>query len=352
MRPKGGLDKKKRKVKVILDGNAERKIIDDYNCGNSLGKLAKKYNVSKSYISNMLKRRKIKTNANYSDIVKWKNIKDLESMENGVSGIYGLYFIKNNDIKLYVGSSTNIKNRLKDHHRLLKSGTHDSKLVQQYFDDKEYSLNFAIIKECDEKSIMQNERFYQHKYNENCLLNSWRATNLNDLLPWLDKAILLKSYGDYIQNDNGCWESKNLNKRGYGVLRVVAFRDWGIGITKYFYNHRVAYWEKYGEYPELIRHKCGNKKCRNPDHLEPGNHKDNALDRRGDFPEIFEKKWVELGGDIAKLSKHFGWKGNCRLRGKLVSSVVYGWEKKLNLRDKYPEILASNKNRKKIIKNN
>jgi hypothetical protein len=108
----------------------------------------------------------------------------------------------------------------------------------------------------------------------------------------------------------------------------------------------VAYWEKYGKYPELVRHKCGNSKCRNPDHLIEGNHKDNALDKRGNFPEIFEQKWVEYCGDVMKLTGHFGWKGNCKTKGGMVSTSVYEWEKKLNLRDRYREILASNKDRK------
>ena len=54
---------------------------------------------------------------------------------------------------------------------------------------------------------------------------------------------------------------------------------------------------------------------------------------------------------MAKLTKVFGWKGNCRLGDDMVSSCVYEWEKKLDLRNKYPEILEANKNRKKFIKN-
>jgi hypothetical protein len=57
-------------------------------------------------------------------------------------------------------------------------------------------------------------------------------------------------------------------------------------------------------------------------------------------------KWVEYCGDVMKLTQYFGWKGNCKIKGKMVSTSVYEWEKKLNLRDKYREILASNKDRK------
>jgi len=44
--------------------------------------------------------------------------------------------------------------------------------------------------------------------------------------------------------------------------------------------HRTSYRLFKGEIPEnlIIRHKCRNK-CVNPDHLELGTHKDNAIDR-------------------------------------------------------------------------
>lgn len=352
MRPKGSKDKEKRKIKTFLSSIQERKIIEQYGLGYSLGKLAKLYNVSKSAISSLFKRRGMKLRVNQTDIVGWKTITNINSLVDNTSGIYCIYFVNkkdNNDIKLYVGSSLNIKNRLSDHYRLLNGGNHYSKLIQQYFNDNRYNYKFAIIEECDGKDIMQRERVYQYKYNRSCLLNSWLATNSEDLLPWLTKAVTLKSYNDYVENDVGCWESKNVDKRGYGVLRVVAFRDWGPGHVKYFYNHRVAYWEKHGKYPELIRHKCDNKKCRNPDHLIEGNYRDNAIDKRKDFPEKFMQKWEEFGGGVVKLTEYFGWKPNVRLKDQMVSSCVYDWEKKLNLRNMYPEILSNNPDRKFIM---
>jgi hypothetical protein len=349
MRPKGSKDKEKRKIKTFLSSIQERKIIEQYEKGYSSGKLAKLYSVSKSCVSLLFKKRGVKSRVNQKDVCGWTKISDPKKIKKNLCGIYCLYFVNKkdkNDIKLYVGSSANIKNRLKDHYSKLNNKNHNNKLVQTYFCDPGYDCCYAIMKLCDEKNIMQEERAYQYKYNRSCLLNSWLATNVDDLLPWLNKAITLKSYNQYDINNNGCWEIKNVDKEGYGVLKVVAFRDWGPGHVKCFYSHRVAYWEKYGEYPELIRHKCDNKRCRNPDHLAEGNHRDNALDKRGDFPERFTSKWKEFGGNVAKLSEYFGWKNNCRLGDGMVSSCVYEWEKKLNLRDRYPEILRNNTNRK------
>lgn len=67
-----------------------------------------------------------------------------------------------------------------------------------------------------------------------------------------------------------CKESNYIHQSGYG--RLAATVD---GKTKFFSKHGVAYWEKCGEYAELVRHLCYN-----PDHLASGNHRDNSLDKK------------------------------------------------------------------------
>lgn len=42
--------------------------------------------------------------------------------------------------------------------------------------------------------------------------------------------------------------------------------------------HRVAFEEHYGYLPPVVRHKCDNPPCVNPDHLEPGTQADNVRD--------------------------------------------------------------------------
>ena len=353
MRKKGSKDKNKRKVKTILDGIQERNLIKDYEQGLRISELRKKYNVTKAYISSMFKSRNIKKRIYLSIIKQWETIDSIGNLKENISGVYGIYFINktdHNDISLYIGSSVNVKSRLGEHYRNLKNDNHRSKLLSKYFFDENYSMVFSIIERCSEEFILQRETYHLHEYNKSCLINMWKSTREEDLRPWLEKAVTYSSYKKHytINNDTGCKESNNVHKGGYARIEVVIGESKDKGQKKYFYKHRVAYWEKYGEYPELIRHKCNNPKCYNADHLEKGNHKDNILDRRGNFPKTFEEKWVELKGDLEKLTEYFSerWNASQKWRGKLVSNQIYLWERKLHLRKKYPQILDSHGDRR------
>jgi hypothetical protein len=200
MRPKNSIDVAPRKKKRFLGGKDERSIIEKYDGGFSLKKLSYEYDVSKSYLSNLLKRRNVKCRVNNSHLKTWTRIDNVDELKEGICGIYGLCFVNkqdSNDIKLYVGGSTNIKVRLKSHVKSLESNDHDSKTLQKYFDDDNYVLKLAIIKECDENCVMQEERVVQHLYNRSCLLNCWLACDENNLLPYLNKAITLRGYKNY-----------------------------------------------------------------------------------------------------------------------------------------------------------
>jgi hypothetical protein len=52
--------------------------------------------------------------------------------------------------------------------------------------------------------------------------------------------------------------------------------------NKHINAHRIAYTISKGEIPNgmVVRHKCDNTKCINPDHLELGTHRDNMRDRQ------------------------------------------------------------------------
>ena len=72
--------------------------------------------------------------------------------------------------------------------------------------------------------------------------------------------------------ESGCWEwVGSRNQKGYGLITIH---------NKTTKAHRLAYQTWVGPIPEglLIRHKCDNPPCINPEHLEPGTIQDNAQD--------------------------------------------------------------------------
>lgn len=76
----------------------------------------------------------------------------------------------------------------------------------------------------------------------------------------------------WTETKSGCWEWRGRRlKGGYGQLDFE-----GKGVQA----HRIAYETWVGEIPKdlIVRHKCDNPPCINPDHLETGTYQDNADD--------------------------------------------------------------------------
>lgn len=80
---------------------------------------------------------------------------------------------------------------------------------------------------------------------------------------------------EWVVNENNCWEViSHSTVRGYPVMRD----NWELRLN---YMSRIFYKECFGEIPKgmVVRHKCDNPLCINPEHLELGTHQDNTNDK-------------------------------------------------------------------------
>lgn len=100
----------------------------------------------------------------------------------------------------------------------------------------------------------------------------------------------------YTLTPDGCHEWKGARiSAGYGHFYYRG---------EHYYAHRLACALRHGLEPtELARHKCDNPACFNPDHLEPGTHKENVADMWSRGREVMPAARLGTEHHAAKLSE-------------------------------------------------
>jgi hypothetical protein len=189
----------------------------------------------------------------------------------------GVYVIeirqKNGYAGYYVGSSVNIAQRYSNHLSALNSNIHYNTVMQSHYNNR-LSINCYVWCLEDEKNLLLKESGIIASY---CgLYNKWRNVDAKEVMRELVEAAERFTENRYVVMQSGCWEWKSTNHTGYG--RAISIRK--DGVIRYFIPHRVSIFKHRGEYPELVRHKCNNRRCVNPEHLEGGSYRENARDKR------------------------------------------------------------------------
>lgn len=121
----------------------------------------------------------------------------------------------------------------------------------------------------------------------------WRHGSLDvaRATPSMSKDERLRRIGWEIDQSNGCWIwCGRKAHRGHGII------DIDNGSTG---AYRLAYEAWVGPIPTglIVRHKCDNPPCINPDHLEVGTHKNNGHDmanRRRFYSKLTQKQVNEI----------------------------------------------------------
>lgn len=85
---------------------------------------------------------------------------------------------------------------------------------------------------------------------------------------------LLERFWAKVEKREGCWRWHGAKSQGYGYINRGGRGEGIVKATRYSYEiHK-------GPIPDgfLVRHKCDNPECTNPEHLELGTNADNSRD--------------------------------------------------------------------------
>lgn len=178
---------------------------------------------------------------------------------NGKTGVYCLKNLITDKVLIGEGYLGGTSSRLIRH----INGDSSNKVWQQDIEKhniQNIKLDWIII-ENDEiiRKIVENK--LQLHFKENCYNTPRRKYPTQNEL--LNNIKLLTRIKNYNKSKNGCWNSGFKPKNQYSAIRLEKTQD--------YFHHVLMYILHYGDVcgiSSVIHHKCENKKCVNPNHLE------------------------------------------------------------------------------------
>lgn len=198
-------------------------------------------------------------------------IKEFTKENENISGIYAI--ICGETGRSYIGSSVNIGLRIDYHFSQLKNNKHVNQELQS--DYNSFGLDTFFVEkllECHDPELLSRESEIidqsENLYNKTIGFGKY---NFDD-----SDVDRFTSFVDSCDDKEKCWEwMGGLNGSGYGKFsKKINGKD-----TR-FPAHRVSYFlsNPGSNYKIVVRHKCHNKKCVNPNHLISGSFRDNSKD--------------------------------------------------------------------------
>lgn len=143
-------------------------------------------------------------------------------------GIYGIYCSENN--KIYIGQSTDIKQRFRKHKSNLRTQTHANKNLQYSWNKYETTFYFFYIEEANREELTNLEYYFYRLFNKNNLFNGVEPANYTVITEQMKKKIsaTLKERGRVFGgkpiklSTNQVLEIKDLMLQNYPIAKIAA----------------------------------------------------------------------------------------------------------------------------------
>lgn len=207
----------------------------------------------------------------------------------GKQGIYKIQCILND--KVYVGATSDLVRREKTHFCNLRLNKHiNSKLQADFNEFGGQNFKWEILELVEDAKILyQKENEWKAKFINIYNMNKTRK------LPILTESDICRFWSK-VNKADGCWIWSGCCKP-YGNLKIN---------KQNIKANRLSYYIHNGNFDEtlVVMHKCNNKKCVNPDHLELGTHIDNM--RAASSDGLISKLSLVLATEIRDKYKELG----------------------------------------------